>query len=51
MMLLLMMQADEAAAGAGAASAPDLVDQGLLVHMLPYLVMGVTVIAGTQLYR
>lgn len=54
-MLTLIMQAaaEEAAAGAaaGPGAAPELYDEGLLVHMLPFLVIGVTVIIGTHLYR
>lgn len=54
-MLVLIMQAasEEASSAAAAAASADsaVPDEGLLVYMLPYLVFGLSVMLGTQLYR
>ncbi len=54
-MLLCLLQAaaEEAATGAAsaadqAAAAPELLDEGLLVHMVPYLLLGLTLVLGTH---
>lgn len=44
--LVVQAAAEEAATAAATAA-----DEGLFVHMLPYIVLGLTVVIGTQVYR
>lgn len=46
--LVLQAAAEEASKAAAAAVAAD---EGLLIHMLPYLLLGLTIVVGTQLFR